>query len=127
MKPGLTAQLLRGARWPAIAAVGIAYPIAAHPAAAADHNPGLLDAAVAIAPQMAVGLVVAWRPSQRHWMLLCAAASVCSRYAARLCLLAPADRAGPLQAFLAHHHATSSGPLPPPAWPRRVARLSTDP
>ena len=78
MKPGLTAQLLRGARWPAIAAVGIADPLAAH--TAADPYPDLLDAAMAIAPPLAVALVLAWRSQQQPWMLLlCDAASVCSR------------------------------------------------
>jgi len=219
---GLTAQLLRGARWAAIAVVGIAYPIAAH-LAAADPSPDLLDAAVAMAPLLAVALVLSWRSPQRVWMLLLTAGAgtvlyagsawlvqhfnwvfllqhagmqillglafgrtLCAgqvpmvsrfagvihgplspaltrytrqvtwawtlyfacmaalslllfwlapvavwsafanllnlplvilmfaaEYAARLCLLAPADRAGPLQAFRAYRQASGSAPLPP--------------
>lgn len=75
MKPGLTAQLLRGARWAVVAAIGIAYPVAAH-LAAAEASPDRLDASVAIAPLLLLALVLAWRSPQRPWMLLlCAAAS----------------------------------------------------
>lgn len=69
MKPGLTAKVLRGVRWAAIAAVCAAYPVLAH-FASADPHPDLLDAAVAIAPLIALALVLAWRSPQRPWMLL---------------------------------------------------------
>ncbi len=81
MKPGLTAQLLRGARWAAIAAAGIAYSVAAH-LAAADPSPGRLDAAVAIAPLLLLALVLAWRSPQRPWMLLLCATASAALYAA---------------------------------------------
>ena len=73
MKPGLTAQLLRGARWTALAVVCIAYSILAH-LAAADPEPDLFDAAIAIAPLAGLAALLAWRSPHRPWMLfLCLA------------------------------------------------------
>lgn len=69
MKPGLTATLLRGARWAAIAGFCIAYSVLSH-FAAADSHPDPLDAAVAIAPLLALAGLLAWRSPQRPWMLL---------------------------------------------------------
>lgn len=69
MKPGLTAKVLRGVRWAAIAVVCAAYPVLAH-LASADPHPDRLDAAVAIAPLIALALVLAWRSPQRPWLLL---------------------------------------------------------
>jgi uncharacterized membrane protein len=69
VKPGLTAKLLRSARWAAIAGAGIGYSVLAH-LAAADPHPDLFDAAVAMAPPLALGAMLAWRSAQRPWMLL---------------------------------------------------------
>lgn len=80
MKPGLTAKVLRGLRWTAIAAVCAAYPFLAH-LASADPHPDLLDAAVAIAPLIALALVLAWRSPQRPWMLLLCLAGCALLYA----------------------------------------------
>lgn len=80
MKPGLTATVLRGVRWAAIAAVCIAYPVLAH-LASADPHPDRLDAAVAIAPLIALALVLAWRSPQRPWMLLLCLAGCALLYA----------------------------------------------
>lgn len=81
MKPGLTAKLLLGARWAAIAALGVAYSVLAHFAAANPH-PDLFDAAVAIAPLLALAVLLAWRSPQRPWMLLMCMASAAALYAA---------------------------------------------
>ena len=71
MKPGVTAQLLRGLRWAAIAAFCLAYSVLSH-LATADPHPDLLDAAVAVVPVMALAIVLAWRSQQRTgWLLLC--------------------------------------------------------
>ncbi|MDI1340531.1 hypothetical protein [Polaromonas sp.] len=80
MKPGLTAKVLRGVRWAAIAAVCAAYPVLAH-LASADPHPDLLDAAVAIAPLIALALVLAWRSPQRPRMLLLCLAGCALLYA----------------------------------------------
>jgi uncharacterized membrane protein len=69
VKPGLTANLLRGIRWAAIAGFCIGYSVLSH-FAAADPNPDLIDAAVAMAPPLALGAVLAWRSAQRFWMLV---------------------------------------------------------
>ena len=79
MKPGLTATLLRGARWAAIAGSCIAYSVLSH-FAAADTHPDLLDAAVAIAPLLALAGLLAWRSPQRPWMLLLCLAGCAALY-----------------------------------------------
>lgn len=79
MKFGLTAKLLRSARWAAIAAFGLAYSVLAH-LAAADPSPDLLDAAVAIVPLVALAGVLAWRSPQRPWMLLLCLAGIAALY-----------------------------------------------
>ncbi|WP_341916630.1 hypothetical protein [Polaromonas sp. YR568] len=76
----MTATVLRGVRWAAIAAVCIAYPVLAH-LASADPHPDRLDAAVAIAPLIALALVLAWRSPQRPWMLLLCLAGCALLYA----------------------------------------------
>ena len=81
MKPGLTAKLLRGARWAAIAAFCIAYPIVAH-LASADPNPDRLDAAVAMAPLVALAGVMAWRSPHRYALLLLCLVGCAALYAA---------------------------------------------
>lgn len=81
MKPGLTAKLLLGARWAAIAAFCVAYSVLAHLAAANPH-PDLFDAAVAIVPLLALAVLLAWRSPQRPWMLLLCLASGAALYAA---------------------------------------------
>ena len=76
MKPGLTVKLLRSIRWAAIAALCLAYPVLAH-LAAVDPTPDLFDAAVAMAPLIALALVLAWRSPDRPGMLfLCLAGGV---------------------------------------------------
>jgi uncharacterized membrane protein len=65
----LTANLLRGVRWAAIAGFCIGYSVLSH-FAAADPHPDMFDAAVAMAPPLALGAVLAWRSAQRFWMLL---------------------------------------------------------
>ncbi len=82
MKPGLTAQLLRGVRWAGIAAFCVAYPVLAH-LAAADPHPDLFDAAVAMAPPLALGAVRAWRSPHRSWMLLLCLSAALVLYASR--------------------------------------------
>lgn len=79
MKTGLTATLLRSARWVAIAAFCLAYAVLAH-LAAADPSPDLFDAAVAVAPLIALALVLAWRSPHRPWMLLLCAAGGAALY-----------------------------------------------
>ncbi len=80
MKPGLTAQLLRSARWAALGAACIAYAVLAH-LASADPSPDLFDAAVAIAPVVGLAAVLAWRSPQRPWMLLLCLAGCAALYA----------------------------------------------
>lgn len=72
--------MLRGVRWAAVAAVCIAYPVLAH-LASANPDPDRLDAAVAIAPLIALALVLAWRSPQRPWMLLLCLAGCALLYA----------------------------------------------
>nr|MDP2191262.1 hypothetical protein [Rhodoferax sp.] len=79
MKCGLTAKLLRSARWAAIAAFGLAYSVLAH-LAAADPSPDLFDASVAIVPLVALAGVLAWRSPQRPWMLLLYLAGIAALY-----------------------------------------------
>jgi uncharacterized membrane protein len=87
VKPGLTANLLRSARWAALAGFCISYSVLAH-LAAADPHPDLFDAAVAMAPPLALGAVLAWRSPQRPWMLAlllaaCAALGLASDWLVR--------------------------------------------
>jgi uncharacterized membrane protein len=82
VKPGLTANLLRGIRWAAIAGFCIAYAVLSH-LAAADPNPDLFDAAVAMAGPLALGAVLAWRSPQRLRMLLLFLAVCAALYASR--------------------------------------------
>ncbi len=86
MKPGLTANLLRGIRWAAIAGFCIGYSVLSH-FASADPNPDLFDAAVAMATPLALGAVLAWRSAHRIWMLLLFVAVCIALYAARLWLV----------------------------------------
>ncbi|MEO8020724.1 hypothetical protein [Polaromonas sp.] len=73
MNLGLTATLLRGLRWAAIAGACLAYAVLSH-LAAADPHPDLWDAAVAMAPLILLATVLAWRSPRRLWMLtLCLA------------------------------------------------------
>jgi uncharacterized membrane protein len=72
---GLTATLLRGLRWAAIAGACLVYAVLSH-LAAADPHPDLWDAAVAMAPLVLLAAVLAWRSPHRLWMLaLCLAGS----------------------------------------------------
>lgn len=80
MKSGLTAKLLSGVRWAAIAGLCIGYSVLAH-LAAADPDPDMLDAAVAIAPVLALALLMAWRSPQRPWMLLLCLGACAALYA----------------------------------------------
>ena len=80
MKSGLTATLVRSARWVAVAALGVAYSVLAH-LAAADPSPDLFDAVVAIAPLLALAGLLAWRSPQRLWMLLLCLAGWVALYA----------------------------------------------
>lgn len=82
MSPGLTANLLRGIRWAAIAAFCIGYAVLSH-FAAADPDPDLFDAAVAMAAPLALGALLAWRSAQRFWMLLLCLAVCAVLYASR--------------------------------------------
>ncbi|MES2687326.1 MAG: hypothetical protein V4706_10920 [Pseudomonadota bacterium] len=77
----MTAKLLLGARWAAIAAFCVGYSVLAH-FAAANPNPDLFDAAVAIAPLLALAVLLAWRSPQRPWMLLLCLAGCAALYAA---------------------------------------------
>ncbi|MES2385767.1 MAG: hypothetical protein V4593_14555 [Pseudomonadota bacterium] len=78
----MTANLLRGIRWAAIAGFCIAYSVLSH-FAAADPNPDLFDAAVAMAPPLALGAVLAWRSAHRLWMLLLCLGVCAALYASR--------------------------------------------
>ena len=82
MKAGLTANLLRGTRWAAIAGFCIGYAVLSH-FAAADPDPDLFDAAVAMAAPLALGAVLAWRSAQRLSMLLLCVAVSAALYASR--------------------------------------------
>lgn len=55
------------------------YAVLAH-LAAADPSPDLLDASVAMAPLVALSLVLAWRSARRYWMLLLCLAGCVSLY-----------------------------------------------
>lgn len=80
MNPGLTATLLRGLRWAAIAGACLAYAVLSH-LAAADPHPDLWDAAVAMAPLVLLAGVLAWRSPHRLWMLTLCLAGAAVLYA----------------------------------------------
>ncbi len=80
MNPGLTATLLRGLRWAAIAGACLAYAVLSH-LAAADPHPDLWDAAVAMAPLVLLAGVLAWRSPHRLWMLTLCLAGAAILYA----------------------------------------------
>lgn len=74
MKAELTTRLKQACRWTAVIALGLAYSVLAH-LAAASAAPDLLNALVAIVPLVGLAFVMAWRSSQRLLMLvLCLAA-----------------------------------------------------
>ena len=56
-------------RWVCVALLCAGYAVLAH-LAAADPSPDLLDASVAMAPLIALALVLAWRSPQRRRMLM---------------------------------------------------------
>jgi uncharacterized membrane protein len=80
VNPGLTATLLRGLRWAAIASACLAYAVLSH-LAAADPHPDLWDAAVAMAPLVLLAGVLAWRSPHRRWMLTLCLAGAAVLYA----------------------------------------------
>jgi len=80
VNPGLTATLLRGLRWAAIAGACLAYAVLSH-LAAADPHPDLWDAAVAMAPLVLLAAVLAWRSPHRLWMLALCLAGAAILYA----------------------------------------------
>lgn len=68
MKTGLTTRLKQACRWAAVIALGLAYSVLAH-LAAASSAPNLPGALVAIVPLLGLALLMAWRASQRLLML----------------------------------------------------------
>jgi uncharacterized membrane protein len=66
-KAGAT-RLTQACRWGGLLALGIGYAVVSH-LAAASAAPGLLQAAVAVLPLLALALVLAWRSPQRPIML----------------------------------------------------------
>ena len=68
-------------RWTAVATLCAGYAVLAH-LAAADPRPDLLNASVAMAPLVALALLLAWRSPQRSWMLLVFMAGCVTLYAA---------------------------------------------
>lgn len=64
----LTTRVKQACRWAAVIALGLAYSVLAH-IAAASSTPNLPGALVAIVPLLGLALVMAWRASQRLVML----------------------------------------------------------
>ncbi len=69
MKAGQTTRLRKVCHWAAVIALGIAYSVLAH-LAAASAVPNLPGALVAIIPLLGLALVMAWRSPQRVLMLV---------------------------------------------------------
>lgn len=68
MNAPLTTRVKQACRWAAVIALGLAYSVLAH-LAAASSAPNLPGALVAIVPLLGLALVMAWRASQRLVML----------------------------------------------------------
>jgi len=64
----LTTRVKQACRWAAVIALGLAYSVLAH-LAAASSAPNLPGALVAIVPLLGLALLMAWRASQRLVML----------------------------------------------------------
>jgi len=64
----LTTRVKQACRWAAVIALGLAYSVLAH-LAAASSTPNLLGALLAIVPLLGLALLMAWRASQRLVML----------------------------------------------------------
>lgn len=68
MNAPLTTRVKQACRWAAVIALGLAYSVLAH-LAAASSAPNLPGALVAIVPLLGLALLMAWRASQRLVML----------------------------------------------------------
>lgn len=64
----VTNRFKQAARWSAVIALCLGYPLLAH-LAASSHTPNLFNALVAIVPLSALALLMAWRSPQRRLML----------------------------------------------------------
>jgi uncharacterized membrane protein len=80
------ARLGQAIRWGGALALGIGYAAASH-LAATSAEPGLLQAAVAVMPLLALALILAWRSPQRPAMLALCALACLGFYAWRSWLL----------------------------------------
>ena len=80
-KAGAT-RLTQACRWGGLLALGIGYAVVSH-LAAASAAPGLLQAAVAVLPLLALALVLAWRSPQRPIMLALCGLACLALYVSR--------------------------------------------
>ena len=77
MKAGPTTRLRKICYWAGAIALGVAYPILAH-LAAASAVPNLQGALLAIIPLLGMALVMAWRSPWRAFMLTLWLAALCA-------------------------------------------------
>ncbi|MCM2342819.1 hypothetical protein [Rhodoferax sp.] len=69
MKTELATRLKQAVRWGGLLALGVAYAVLSH-RAAASAAPDLQGALVALAPLLGLGFLLAWRSQQRALMLV---------------------------------------------------------
>jgi uncharacterized membrane protein len=81
------ARLTQACRWGGLLALGIGFAVMSH-LAAASATPGLLQAAVAVLPLMALAVALAWRSPQRPIMLALCGLACLAFYVSRSWLIA---------------------------------------
>lgn len=81
------ARFAQACRWGGVLALGLAYAVASH-MAAASAEPGLPQALVAVLPLLALAAVLAWRSPQRPAMLALCGLACLAFFAARHWLVA---------------------------------------
>ncbi|MBA3058688.1 MAG: hypothetical protein KJ614_05370 [Gammaproteobacteria bacterium] len=87
MKAHSATRLKQAVRWGGLLALGIGYALLSH-RAAASTMPDLQGALVALAPLLALGLVLAWRSQQRALMLALSLAACAVIYGLKNWLIA---------------------------------------
>jgi len=87
VKAELATRLKQAVRWGGLLALGIAYALLSH-RAAASTTPDLQGALVALAPLLGLGFMLAWRSQQRALMLALNLAACAVIYAFRSWLVA---------------------------------------
>ncbi len=87
MKTELATRLKQAGRWGGLLALGVAYAVLSH-RAAASTTPDLQGALVALAPLLALAFMLAWRSRQRTLMLVLSLAACAVIYGVKSWLVA---------------------------------------